>query len=41
MFALCPGKFGAKPHTQNLWLFLISETGLNFSNEPKANFINH
>ena len=29
MFALFP-KFGAKTRPQDLWPFLISETGLNF-----------
>ena len=38
MFASCPGKFGAKTHTQDLWLFLISETGLKFLKWTQGDF---
>ena len=39
MFALFL-EFGARTLPQDLWLFLVSETGLNcFSYEPKAKFV--
>ena len=31
MFALCPSKFGAKTHTQDLWLCLVSENQAEIS----------